>query len=728
MPDCPTHVSNLKLLLDHTDICTSVLVCRPDVIAALKRRAQGCNVPSQKTVRRVQSNFGAIRRMYAPLLQQHPSVPLELRTLLSAPDRVQLADTNALEIVLTRCREPLWPILRVLPAAIPLSARVRARVLVYERCSPGLHLHEHPRLDVRERVPPVRRVAFHVGGGSGGGSDGGGSGGSGGGSGGDGDTAISEASATASAFGAHLVAAERAARVLFLLPAGVAALSSAPSAAPFSAFDLSGPRSATQRAGARATSKAPLSAGGQDVAVRNQRAMQRELRTHWSTIASPVEKWTRADGAAAALSACVVRALDQSYGSLVLEHANGDAMALLLSRTAHTAAAGSSSSLSGNGTSEWFRLMQSAPRFRCAPRRTPVGKQCSGDEANRASSRQPSGGGGGVGGSGWPGNVSLTGFCGVTNEGVEGSCENGDSGSWNTRMHRVRSFADCAGRCALCARCSYVTYSPENDDCSWYSHKACNLRRLGHDEAFQTVMAMPSPRGKRNQAGGGGAGGGGAGGGGAGADAGAGGGAGGAGARTRARGVVAGDARVRSAHVDYLCSLRADRKWGRELLRGAMLLLVNEAQSERAEGDEPAEAMRQRGGGLTAAVQLAPTHDISARGTPLVHPACVAADFMLHNRQLLPLPASSAASADPCIRAAALPVRQPQQSQQSQQSQSQQPSLQPSQAPSRLLSHSEASAELSALIRSIGIATSSAGCPSERSARMELHLSGFFSM
>ena len=67
----------------------------------------------------------------------------------------------------------------------------------------------------------------------------------------------------------------------------------------------------------------------------------------------------------------------------------------------------------------------------------------------------------------WPAVAAKHGFCGVTNDGVEGSCSRGDAGSWNTRQHRVTSFGDCVARCVGCARCRYVTYAADEDDCSW---------------------------------------------------------------------------------------------------------------------------------------------------------------------------------------------------------------------------------------------------------------------
>ena len=35
----------------------------------------------------------------------------------------------------------------------------------------------------------------------------------------------------------------------------------------------------------------------------------------------------------------------------------------------------------------------------------------------------------------WPASAARHGFCGVTNDGVEGSCARGDAGSWHTPLH-----------------------------------------------------------------------------------------------------------------------------------------------------------------------------------------------------------------------------------------------------------------------------------------------------
>jgi len=40
-----------------------------------------------------------------------------------------------------------------------------------------------------------------------------------------------------------------------------------------------------------------------------------------------------------------------------------------------------------------------------------------------------------VEGAAWPASAARHGFCGVTNDGVEGSCARGDAGSWHTPLH-----------------------------------------------------------------------------------------------------------------------------------------------------------------------------------------------------------------------------------------------------------------------------------------------------
>ena len=168
-----------------------------------------------------------------------------------------------------------------------------------------------------------------------------------------------------------------------------------------------------------------------------------------------------------------------------LDDSSGRSLALLVPRTDLRSHASAHSATTHAG---WRALLRAA-----SPRLLPlahVATPAAAATATLSAGPAAGGGGGGFGGfsSGWPLNESREGFCGVTNEGVEGDCSrSGDAGSWNTRKHRVNSFEQCAARCVGCRRCAYVTYSPDNEDCSWYSSRRCSLARLGREPAFRSV-------------------------------------------------------------------------------------------------------------------------------------------------------------------------------------------------------------------------------------------------
>ena len=74
------HARALSLLLEYTDVCTTVLSCRGEDRVFLKKatrdaNAAGCSpsAPSRE-VWRLQSLFGAVRRTYAALLLLHPAL------------------------------------------------------------------------------------------------------------------------------------------------------------------------------------------------------------------------------------------------------------------------------------------------------------------------------------------------------------------------------------------------------------------------------------------------------------------------------------------------------------------------------------------------------------------------------------------------------------------------------------------------------------------------------
>lgn len=120
-------ICTVRALTEHTDICTTVLACPPSAMEQLQRVS--CTTPAPAVIRELQSLFGTVRRSYRPLLELHPSVPLELAALLR---RRSAPPSRGLDIVLSRCREPLGPLLRLAPALLPRHARLR--IFVYERC------------------------------------------------------------------------------------------------------------------------------------------------------------------------------------------------------------------------------------------------------------------------------------------------------------------------------------------------------------------------------------------------------------------------------------------------------------------------------------------------------------------------------------------------------------------------------------------------------------------
>ena len=120
-------ICTVRALTEHTDICTTVLACPPSAMEQLQRVS--CTTPAPAVIRELQSLFSTVRRSYRPLLELHPSVPLELAALLR---RRSAPPSRGLDIVLCRCREPLGPLLRLAPALLPRHARLR--IFVYERC------------------------------------------------------------------------------------------------------------------------------------------------------------------------------------------------------------------------------------------------------------------------------------------------------------------------------------------------------------------------------------------------------------------------------------------------------------------------------------------------------------------------------------------------------------------------------------------------------------------
>ena len=72
------------------------------------------------------------------------------------------------------------------------------------------------------------------------------------------------------------------------------------------------------------------------------------------------------------------------------------------------------------------------------------------------------------------------GYCGVTPS--ESDCAAGSMGAWTET-----NPTGCIQRCFDCARCRFVSFSPELQDCSWYNK--CSLAHLqGADGTHETVQ------------------------------------------------------------------------------------------------------------------------------------------------------------------------------------------------------------------------------------------------
>ena len=87
----------VALLRKYTDACASLTDCRQSTV---DHRA--CSAAPESHRRLVQSGLGVLRRTYAQLLEQHPSVPLPLDEAIS-----RAGASAELVVVVSRSREPL---------------------------------------------------------------------------------------------------------------------------------------------------------------------------------------------------------------------------------------------------------------------------------------------------------------------------------------------------------------------------------------------------------------------------------------------------------------------------------------------------------------------------------------------------------------------------------------------------------------------------------------------
>jgi len=71
--------------------------------------------------------------------------------------------------------------------------------------------------------------------------------------------------------------------------------------------------------------------------------------------------------------------------------------------------------------------------------------------------------------------MAARGYCAVT-EPDAGDCSRDESGYWRLSSSTASALQDCKAMCLTCARCSMVSFSVLNADCSWYS--SCDVERL----------------------------------------------------------------------------------------------------------------------------------------------------------------------------------------------------------------------------------------------------------
>jgi len=69
------------------------------------------------------------------------------------------------------------------------------------------------------------------------------------------------------------------------------------------------------------------------------------------------------------------------------------------------------------------------------------------------------------------------GTCGATNYG--GDCNVSPRGAWKASVEKVHDLPGCVAKARPCAMASYVSFSAENDDCSWYN--SCDFAHLCTD-------------------------------------------------------------------------------------------------------------------------------------------------------------------------------------------------------------------------------------------------------
>ncbi len=538
-------LSAALLLVRHTDACGSALSC-----ASLAHETR-CNStpPHHAAVAAAQDHWGALKRLYKPVLAQHPSLRLPL---LQWARLVPTGPQPVLDVLLTRCRQPpLLPLLRSLPGLVGGSSSAavpRLRIFVYERCAgdAATATSRLPAMDARDALFDVRRYQL-------------------------GESIVAKGDSTLDGKTLRALAAHRkAVAASEFVPARTTVVLHARTVQKMSAPIMRADWSAALPAASRSRGSPPPKSAFDEVI--------QELTHQWRH-ADPPEEWTLANG----VSSLGVRRLAEVLEATRMETVIPPVVDVLGRDNATVGWLVDVGRLQGETplahgrVAAWSRGGDGGPGD-SAGRGLPA---ASGDVA--------------PGDATWPASASSPGFCGVTLEGREGNCESETGvGMWQTRRHRIHSFADCAVRCMLCNKCRYITYNPSEYDCSWYAR--CNMRKLGEAPGFASVQIRTDasdgpPRLLGPQL-----------------------------------------ATLTASHV---AEIREDRRWHTDLMRGAVLQLLWASSEKLSKGG--------RGGDAAATL---PTTAARASMRALYLPfECVEPDFMLHNRRLLPTAADLAACA-----------------------------------------------------------------------------------
>jgi len=80
------------------------------------------------------------------------------------------------------------------------------------------------------------------------------------------------------------------------------------------------------------------------------------------------------------------------------------------------------------------------------------------------------------------------GNCGSTAYATD--CDHLSSGAFNTTTDNIPSLAACVAKCRTCGMCNYVSFSLQNEDCSWYEH--CAMDSLGPPMFYESVAVAPA--------------------------------------------------------------------------------------------------------------------------------------------------------------------------------------------------------------------------------------------